>query len=168
MGENWAQAADSGSHWGRPDLRGSPEGRKSPASEFPAAEAHGFLAGVRKAQRGQGLQLRSPSPLRAKLKIEGFPRAAERMCPSAPLGSHASAATDDLSVSFPFREPQPSQLSRGDIRIPTGQTKLKQPAECPAKSQGPGVTGCPLGPQSPRQLPPSVVCSFDCCVCGRK
>lgn len=61
------------------------------------------------------------------------------MCPLAPLGSHASSATKDLSMSFPFLEPQPSQLSRG-IRIPTLQMNLEHPAECLAKRQGQGVT----------------------------
>lgn len=68
VGENWAQVVDSGSHWGHPDLRGKTEGRKPPASGFPRAEGHRLCIGGSKTQRDQGIQLRSPSQLRDKLK----------------------------------------------------------------------------------------------------
>lgn len=156
MGENWAPAAGSGSHWGHPDPRGRIEGRKPPASEFPTAEGHRPLAGGRKAQRDQGIQLRSTSQERAKLKSWGFARAVERTCPLAPLGSRASSATNDLSTSCPFLAPQSSQLSRG-ITIPTSQMNFKHPAECLAKSQGQGVTERP--PRSAIPPPPRTLSS---------
>lgn len=59
-GDNWAQAVDSGSHWGHPDLRGKTEGRKPLASGFPTVEGHRLLATEVKVQRGQEIQLRSP------------------------------------------------------------------------------------------------------------
>lgn len=68
VGEKWAQAVESGSHWAHPDLRGKTQGREPPASEFPTVEGPRLLVGVSKAQRDQGLQLRSPSQLRAKPK----------------------------------------------------------------------------------------------------
>lgn len=59
---------NTGSHEGLPDLGGKTEGRRPPASGFPTVEDHGILDGGSKAQRGQGIYVRSPSQLTAKLK----------------------------------------------------------------------------------------------------
>ena len=47
--ENWAQAWDTGSHWGHLDLRGKTEGKTPPASGFLRVEGHRLLAARSKA-----------------------------------------------------------------------------------------------------------------------